>query len=88
MERITIKNAEKIKNILLNNYLDNKSINLEYKNIKTIINIDGITESKKSELFDDREMQMFNFLHGDQEGNLLCIEVNNKKHHLYMNIGE
>ena len=47
MERITIQNAEKIKNILLNNNLDNKSINLEYKNIKTIINIDGITESKE-----------------------------------------
>ncbi|HBF8686556.1 hypothetical protein KWV42_10460 [Clostridioides difficile] len=88
MERITIQNAEKIKNILLNNYLDNKSISLEYKNIKTIINIDGITESKKSELFDDRDMQMFSFLHGEQEGNLLCMEVNNKKHQLYMNIGE
>ena len=88
MERITIQNAEKIKNILLNNYLDNKSINLEYKNIKTIINIDGITESKESELFDDRNMEMFNFLNGEQEGNLLCMEVNNKKHQLYMNIGE
>ena len=69
MERITIQNAEKIKNILLNSYLDNKSISLEYKNIKTIINIDGITESEK-------------------EGNILCMEVNNKKHQLYMNIGE
>ena len=88
MERITIQNAEKIKNILLNNYLDNKSINLEYKNINTIINIDGITESKKSELFDDRDMEMFHFLNGEQEGNLLCMEVNNKKHQLYMNIGE
>ncbi len=88
MERITIQNAEKIKNILLNSYLDNKSISLEYKNIKTIINIDGITESKKSELFDDRDMQMFSFLHGEKEGNILCMEVNNKKHQLYMNIGE
>ena len=88
MNRITNDNAQKIKNILLNNYLDNKSINLEYKNIKTIINIDRITESEKSQLFDDRNMEMFHFLNGEQEGNLLCMEVNNKKHQLYMNIGE
>lgn len=88
MNRITNDNAQKIKNILLNNYLDNKSIDLEYKNIKTIINIDRITESEKSQLFDDRNMEMFHFLNGGQEGNLLCMEVNNKKHQLYMNIGE
>lgn len=34
MERITLQNAEKIKDILLYNYIDNKSINLEYKNMK------------------------------------------------------
>lgn len=88
MERVTLQNAEKIKKILLNNYIDSKSIKLEYKSIKTTINIDGITESKESDLFDDRDMEIFHFLHGEQEGNLLCIEVNNKKHQLYMNIGE
>lgn len=88
MERITVQNAEKIKKILLGSYIDNKSINLEYENIKTVINIDGVTESEESKLFDDRHMEMFHFLHGEQEGKLLCIEVNNKKHQLYMNVGE
>ena len=46
MERIGLRNAEKIKKILLYNSIDKKSINLEYKNIKTIINIDGRTDSK------------------------------------------
>lgn len=84
MERITIQNAEKIKNILLNNYLDDKSINLEYKNIKTIIDIDGRTESEKSPLFNC--MHMFNFLYSEEKDNFQCIEINNKKYDLYINI--
>lgn len=85
MERIALQNAEKIKEILLYNYIDNKSINLEYKNIKTIINIDGTTESEKSPLFD--YMDMFNFLYSEEKDNFQCIEINNKKYDLYMNIG-
>lgn len=88
MERVTLQNAEKIKEILLYNYIDKKSINLEYKNIKTIVNIDGRTESKESDIFDDRYMEIFYFLNNKQEDKLQCIEINNKKHKLYMNIGE
>ena len=88
MDKITIENAEKIKWILLNNYLDNTSINLKYESINTTINIDGITETEESEIFYDRDMVMFSFVNGDQEGNLLCMQVNNKKHQLYMNIGD
>lgn len=85
MERIALQNAEKIKKILLYNFIDNKSINLEYKNIKIIINIDGRTESEKSPLFD--YMHMFNFLYSEEKDNYQCIEINNKKYDLYMNIG-
>lgn len=88
MERITLENAEIIKEILLDSCLDGKSINLEYKNIKTIIDIDGISETEESEVFDDRDMEMFYFMNGKQKENLLCMEVNNRKHCLYMNIGE
>ncbi|MCR1822070.1 hypothetical protein [Terrisporobacter muris] len=85
MERISLQNAEKIKEILLYNSIDNKSINLEYKNIKTIINIDGTTEREKSPLFD--YMDMFNFLCSQENDNFQCVEINNKKYDLYMNIG-
>lgn len=88
MKRITSDNAEKIKWILLNSYLDNKSISLEYKNIRTKININGLTASEESELFDDRNMEISYFLDDSLDNEYECININGRNHQLYMNIGQ
>lgn len=59
MDLITYDNADKIKDILLNGYFDNKSINLEFKNINAKVNINGLTEAEKSEMFIDEDMDIF-----------------------------
>ena len=59
MDLITYDNAHKIKDILLNGYFDNKSINLEFKNINAKVNINGLTEAEKSEMFIDEDMDIF-----------------------------
>lgn len=59
MERIAIENADKVKYILLNNYLEDKSIELEYKYIKAKINIDGVTESENSPIFQNMQGACF-----------------------------
>ena len=51
MDLITYDNAHKVKNILLKGNLDNKSINLEFKNIDAKVNINGLTEVEKSKIF-------------------------------------
>ncbi|MEG1132715.1 MAG: hypothetical protein RSD77_10395 [Romboutsia sp.] len=88
MNQITIENADKVKYILLNNYLEDKSIELEYKYIKAKINIDGVTESENSPIF--QNMQGAYFVNDKMrlEDNRLCIEIKNKRHILYMNIGD
>ena len=50
MDLITYDNAHKIKDILLNGYFDNKSINLEFKNIDAKVSINGLTEAEKEQL--------------------------------------
>ena len=57
MDLITYDNAHKIKDILLNGYFDNKSINLEFKNINAKVNINGLTEVEKSETFTDKKYE-------------------------------
>lgn len=60
-DRITIENADKVKYILLNNYLEDKTIELEYKYIKDKINSDVITYLMKDEL--SKEKGNPSFLH-------------------------
>ena len=88
MDLITLENAEKIKHILLNNCIENKSINLEFKYLKakTKINAVGITE--RSETFTDIYMEEMYFLNDEIEENKLCLDINNKEHMIYMNIGD
>ena len=59
MDLITYDNAHKVKDILLNGNLDNKSINLEFKNIDAKVSINGLTEVEKSEKFIDEDMDIF-----------------------------
>ena len=58
MDLITYDNAHKIKDILLKGNLDNKSINFEFKNINAKVNINGLTEAEKSEMFIDEDMDI------------------------------
>lgn len=89
MELITYDNAHKIKAILLNNYFEDKSINLEFKHINTKVIIDSLTESEKSRVFTDRDMDMRCFLNSeDEDDEYTCVNINNKKELLYLNIGQ
>lgn len=89
MGKIRIQNAEKIKNILLNKNLDNKSINLEYKNIKTKVIINRRSDYEKSKVFPDRDMQMCYFQNTyNTEDEYLCFEINGKQEMMCMNIGQ
>lgn len=88
MKRITLESAEKIKWILLNSYLDGKSIELGYENIKTTVSINGLTESEESDLFDDRNMEISYFLNNSLDDEFECININGRSHQLYMNIGQ
>lgn len=89
MYRITVENAEKIKNILLYGYLDNKTIELEYKHINTKVRINGKSKNEKSSMFTDLDMDMYYFLNNlDEEDIHSCIYINNKKEKLYINIGQ
>lgn len=89
MERITVQNAEKIKVILLGNNLDNKRIELEYKNIKAKVRIDSRSNYEKSKVFPDIDMKMCYLKNSCDvdEGNC-CFEINGKKKMMYINIGE
>ena len=76
MDLITYDNAHKVKNILLNGNLDNKSINLEFKYINAKVNINGLTEVEKSEIFIDENMEMFWFINSlNEEDTYLCIDI-------------
>lgn len=88
MDLITYDNAHKIKDILLNGYFDNKSINLEFKNINAKVNINGLTEAGKSEMFIDEDLEIFGFINSlNEEDTYGCIDISGHKEELYMNIG-
>ena len=88
MDLITYDNAHKVKDILLNGNFDNKSINLEFKNINAKVYINGLTEVEKSEIFIYEDMDMFWFINSlNEEDTYGCIDINGHKEELYMNIG-
>lgn len=86
MEYITINNAKKIKSILLNNFLKDKSINLEYKNLNARINIDKISLRQSEAKF--HNMNTFYFLNKNEYNENDVLEINNKKYELSMSIGD
>lgn len=88
MELITIDNANKIKQILLNNYIEGKTINLSYPSIKTEINISNVSENEASKTFMDRSMQEMSFINEEEEENIYCMKINNRNHQIYLNIGD
>ena len=88
MELITIDNANKIKQILLNNYIEGKTINLNYPSIKTEINISNVSENEASKTFMDRSMQEMSFINEEEEENIYCMKINNRNHQIYLNIGD
>ena len=88
MDLITYDNAQKVKDILLKGNLDNKSINLEFKNINAKVNINELTEVEKSQIFIDENVDMFWFINSlNEEDTYLCVDINGHKEELYMNIG-
>lgn len=88
MELITIDNANKIKQILLNNYIEGETINLNYPSIKTEINISNVSENEASKTFMDRSMQEMSFINEEEEENIYCMKINNRNHQIYLNIGD
>lgn len=88
MELITVNNANKIKEILLNNWIDEKFINLEYPNINAEVKITHVSETEDSIIFEDKGMKQIDFINDEEKENLYCIKIKNKKHKLYINIGD
>lgn len=88
MELITVNNANKIKQVLLNNYIDGKVIELEYPIIKTKVKITNVSESEDSNTFIGRDMKEMIFINEEEINNVYCLKIKNKKHQLYLNIGD
>lgn len=83
---ISEENALCIKEILLNDCIENKIIELEYKYINAKLKIDGVGVCEKSSRF--KNMDEFYFIDCSDINNKLCLKINNKKHMLFMNIGK
>lgn len=88
---ITNENAKIIKNILISNNLENKIIELKYKYINAVVKITSKTNVKNTSNLKPRNMKEFYFTNNNDNSldfNKFCLNINNKKHTLFINIGE
>ncbi|HAT4250466.1 hypothetical protein [Clostridium perfringens] len=83
LRNITIENANKIKDILLNDGLkDEISLRFDFFNME--INITNLSESE----YDENNDAWISFLDDNKENNNLCMKIKDKYYNLYMFFGD
>lgn len=84
LEKISIENANKLKDILLNSSLK-RNIKLKFPSLDLEINIDNISENYYDD-YNDRDFM--DLLDTTKENSDLCIKINNKYYNLRLSLGE
>lgn len=83
LRNITIENANKIKDVLLNDGLKDK-ISLKFDSLNMELNITDLGES----VYDENNDAWISFLDDNKEDNDLCMKIKDKYYTLYMFFGD